>query len=178
MWVIPQPAQAKPKQSIVNKQVSIATLIVNTPKQSQLNVSNKPSAQPPKNSLRNSRKSIRGVPAAQKVSLYSGRHYSKEEVENLIRTYSDLYGISSDTPHCIAFHESGYNQTSANKRSSAKGVFQYLDRTWKASDEGKAGYSVFDAEVNIKAAVKYMAIHKSTKPWTTRTSCPPLKFNH
>lgn len=109
-------------------------------------------------------------------SDYTGKHYSKEEVEALIVAYSAQYGIDPQTPKCIAFRESGYNQFSKNKRSSASGVFQYLTSTWRATDEGKAGMSVFDAEANVKAAVKYMAVHKSTKPWTVRGHCPALTF--
>ena len=97
---------------------------------------------------------------------YSGRHYSKEEVIQISKDYSEQYGISPETPICIAGKESGYNQFSKNKSSSASGVFQYLKGTWKATDEGKAGLSVFDADANVKAAIKYMAIHKNTRPWT------------
>jgi hypothetical protein len=106
---------------------------------------------------------------------YSGKSYSKEEVENLIRKYSDIYGISSDTPRCIAFHESGYNQYSKNKRSSASGVFQYLSKTWRSTDEGRAGKSVFDADANVKAAVKYMASRRDTKPWAVRDKCSKIQ---
>lgn len=109
-------------------------------------------------------------------SEYAGQRYSKEQVEALIVAYSAHYGIDPQTPKCIAFHESGYNQFSKNKRSSASGVFQYLTSTWRHTDEGKAGMSVFDADANVKAAVKYMAIHKSTKPWTVRGKCPALVF--
>jgi hypothetical protein len=113
---------------------------------------------------------------ARKAESYQGNHYSKEEVIELIEQYAQLYGIKSDTPLCIAQKESGFNQFSANKRSSARGVFQYLSRTWKATDEGKAGLSVLNAEANIKAAVKYMGVHRSTKPWVVASECPPLIF--
>lgn len=109
-------------------------------------------------------------------SDYTGKHFSKEEVQQLIVTYSAEYGINPETPLCIARLESGYNQFSKNKRSSASGVFQYLTSTWRHTDEGKAGMNVFDAEANVKAAVKYMAIHESTKPWTVRGKCPALTF--
>lgn len=110
-------------------------------------------------------------------SDYSGNQYSKEEVQQLIKSYSELYGVNPETPLCIARLESGYNQFSKNRGgSSASGVFQYLTSTWKHTDEGKAGLSVFDAEANVKAAVKYMAVHKSTKPWTVRGKCPALSF--
>ncbi len=106
----------------------------------------------------------------------AGRTYTKEEVEAMIVAYSAQYGIDPQTPKCIAFHESGYNQFSKNKSSTASGVYQYLTSTWKSTDEGKAGMSVFDADANVKAAVKYMAIHKSTKPWMVRGKCPALVF--
>jgi hypothetical protein len=107
---------------------------------------------------------------------YSGRHYSVEEAKDLIRYYSRIYNIDASTPLCIAYHESAYNQLSKNKSSSASGVFQYLSSTWKATDEGREGKSVFDADANTRAAVKYMAIHKSTRPWQVAPKCPTLKF--
>lgn len=110
------------------------------------------------------------------VPGYNGRTYSKEEVEQLIVHYSTVYGIDPATPKCIAFRESGYNQFSKNRSSTASGVFQYLTSTWKHTDEGKAGMHVFDAEANVKAAVKYMAVHKSTQPWTVRSMCPKVAF--
>lgn len=109
-------------------------------------------------------------------TLYSGRNYSKDEVQQLIRDYSTQFGIDPATPICIASKESGFNQFSKNKSSSASGVFQYLTSTWGHTDEGKVGMNVFDADANVKAAVKYMAVHKSTQPWSVRSSCPPLKL--
>jgi hypothetical protein len=105
---------------------------------------------------------------------YSGRHYSKEEVQQLIRDYSAAYGINPDVPLCIARLESGYNQFSKNRSSTASGVFQYLSSTWRGTDEGRAGLSVFDADANVRAAIKYMASRRSTQPWEVRHSCPSL----
>ncbi len=116
------------------------------------------------------------APKPKAQAVYSGRHYTKAEVEQLIRDYSLQYGIAPETPLCIAYKESGYNQFSKNKSSSASGVFQYLSSTWQGTDEGKAGLSVFDADANVRAAVKYMAIHRSTRPWVVAPKCTPLKF--
>lgn len=113
--------------------------------------------------------------AKESPSSNSGRNYSKEEVQALIVSYSEQHGISPEAPLCIAKHESGFNQHSKNNRSSASGVFQYLNDTWKATDEGKAGHSVFDAEANVKAAVKYMASRKNAQPWEVRGKCPQVK---
>jgi hypothetical protein len=104
----------------------------------------------------------------------SGRSYTKEEVQQLIKDYSLQYGINPEVSLCIAKAESGYNHLAKNKSSSASGTFQYLNSTWKGTDEGKDGLSVFDADANIKAAIKYMASHKSTQPWEVRNKCPKL----
>jgi Transglycosylase SLT domain len=118
------------------------------------------------------------VNEVRKVSpSFSGRHYSKEEVQALIIHYSAQYGINSATPLCIAKLESGYNQFSKNSTSTASGVFQYLSSTWRVTDEGKSGLSVLDADANVRAAIKYMAIHKSTRPWVVGNKCPSLNLN-
>lgn len=128
----------------------------------------------------NNVKPIKPKPTTAKVIIpspkgtYNGRHYSKAEVEALIRQYSNQYGVNPATATCIAFRESGYNQFSKNKSSTASGVFQYVRSTWAGTDEGRSGLSVFDADANIKAAIKYMAIHKSTRPWVVASSCPSL----
>lgn len=105
---------------------------------------------------------------------YPAQTADKEAVKQLIIQYSNQYGISPDVPLCIAYYESGYNQFSKNKSSSASGVFQYLNGTWKGTDEGKAGLSVFDADANVRAAVKYMASRRSTQPWEVRNKCPKI----
>ncbi len=102
------------------------------------------------------------------------RTYGSGEIQDLIRKYSQLYGINADTPLCIAKKESGFNPLSANKHSSARGVFQWLASSWKEQPEGKLGISVFDAEANVRAAVRYMAEKKSTKPWVVNSQCPPV----
>lgn len=104
----------------------------------------------------------------------SGRDYGTGEIQDLIRKYSQQYGIDPATPLCIAKKESGFNPNSKNKSSSASGVFQYLSSTWRSTDEGKAGLSVFDAESNIRAAVKYMSSRGNAKPWTVAKSCPSV----
>ena len=53
---------------------------------------------------------------------FSGRHYSPQEVQQLVRAYSVQYGISPDLPLAIARCESGFNQFAKNKSSTASGV--------------------------------------------------------
>ena len=106
-----------------------------------------------------------------KQGAYSGRHYSKEGVIQLIKDYSARYGISSELPLAIAKCESGYNQFAKNRSSTASGVYQYLASTWAATDQGKAGFSVFDADANIKAAVSYIASRGHARPWAASQGC-------
>lgn len=110
------------------------------------------------------------------TKAYNGKTYTKEEVQELIKNFSAQYGIDSSTPLCIASKESGFNQFSKNPNSTASGVFQYLISTWNQTDEGKAGLSVWDANANVRAAVKYMAVHRNTRPWVVAPSCPTLEF--
>jgi len=104
------------------------------------------------------------------VAQYSGRNYSKEEVQQLIRDYSAQYGISADLPLRIANCESGFNQSSKNKSSTASGVFQFLASTWSHTDAGKQGLSVFDADANVRTAVSSIAANGTT-PWNASRSC-------
>jgi hypothetical protein len=101
---------------------------------------------------------------------YGGRHYSREEVVQLIKDYSERYGIHYELPLRIAKCESGYNQFSKNRSSTASGVFQYLRSTWSNTQAGKKGISVFDAEANIKMAVSHIATH-GTSPWNSSIHC-------
>jgi Transglycosylase SLT domain len=101
---------------------------------------------------------------------YDGLVYSKEEVIQLIESYSSQYGIHADLPLRIAKCESGYNQFSKNRSSTASGVFQYLNSTWRNTQAGKEGVSVFDAEANIKMAISHIATH-GTSPWNASRGC-------
>ncbi len=104
----------------------------------------------------------------------SARVYGQGEIQSLIVEYSAKYGIAAGTPLCIAKLESGFNPNSKNKSSSASGVFQWIKSSWLSQPEGKQGISVFDAEANIRAAVRYMSEKKSTKPWVVNSKCPPV----
>ena len=101
---------------------------------------------------------------------FNGRSYSKEEVIQLIKDYSAQYGISADLPLRIARCESGYNQFSQNRNSTASGIFQYLSSTWNNTSAGRKGVSVFDADANVLMAVSSIATH-GTAPWLASKNC-------
>lgn len=113
-----------------------------------------------------------GVVSAQ-TGEHSGRDYSKAEVEQLIRDYSAQYGISADLPLRIANCESGFNQFSKNKTSTASGVFQYLGSTWSHTELGKQNLTVFDADANVHMAIKSIA-SGGISNWAASAHC----WNH
>jgi hypothetical protein len=101
---------------------------------------------------------------------YEGQTYSKEEVQQLIRDYSVQYGISSDLPLRVANCESGYNQFSKNRYSTASGVFQYTHSTWIHTESGLLGLSPFDARANVEMAIKSIA-SGGVSNWAASKNC-------
>ena len=184
MWIYPQPAQAKP--NVQENQTAINQVVDSPPDNGrgvlQPQVNDKPK---PTNNRTNKTTRIYPRPqangktqtASQHMgkgggkSNYSGRHYPKEEVVNLIRKYSDLYGVSPTLPLHIAFCESGYNQFSANKHSSARGVYQWLSKSWVNQPASQHGaVSPFDADKNVSAAV-WLIAHGKISPWNASKKC-------
>jgi Transglycosylase-like domain len=98
------------------------------------------------------------------------RSYSVEEVQQLIKQYSEQYAISADLPLRVANCESGYHYGSKNKSSSASGVFQFIRSTWLGTDSGQAGISPFDADANVKEGVKKIS-QGGISAWYASKSC-------
>lgn len=105
-----------------------------------------------------------------RAESYEGRAYSKEEVEKLIKDYSTQYGISADLPLRIAECESGYNQFSKNKNSTASGIFQYIHSTWAHTEAGVLGISPFDADANVRMAIRSIA-SGGISNWNASRNC-------
>ena len=102
--------------------------------------------------------------------VYAGKTYSQEEVQQLIKDYSKQYGISADLPLRVANCESGFNQSSKNSYSTASGVYQYIASTWRNTEAGKAGISPFDADANVRMAIKSIA-SGGISNWNASKSC-------
>lgn len=131
----------------------------------------------PQTTVGNRKVAVKKRTAKVKTSAYNGRHYSKDEVKALIVEYAEQYKIKPDSPLCIAEKESGYQGTIVSPSGKYHGVFQYSLNTWRGTDESKVGMHVLDANANIKAAVKFMAIHIKKVPSTfpsTSKKCPPI----
>jgi len=113
--------------------------------------------------------------AAPRPAVRSGaskrlRAYSEDQVQRLIRRYADTLGLDPDLPLAIARCESQFQWNAANPGSSARGVFQFVARTWARTLEGRRGTSALDAEANIRMALRHMATI-GTSPWNASRAC-------
>ena len=68
----------------------------------------------------------------------------------------------------VAKQESGFKPTAKNPHSSAKGIFQIIDGTWRGY---KCAGSILDYQDNMRCAVK---IYKSNGDWRQWQAQPIL----
>ena len=79
-----------------------------------------------------------------------------EEVKNEIEKQSAESGLNKQIALDIAFCESSFKWDARNPNSSAKGIFQFTDPTWRWI---KAKGHQFDYKENIKLFIKYYPIY-------------------
>jgi Transglycosylase SLT domain len=99
------------------------------------------------------------------------RAYTEEQVQSLIRAYAESFGLDAELPLAIARCESQFQWNAANRGSTARGVFQFVARTWRHTPEGKRGTSALDADANIRMALTHLATIGTTAPWRASRSC-------
>ena len=75
-------------------------------------------------------------------------------IKDLISEKANKYNLPPELMYKIAGSESGGKANAANPNSSAKGVFQFIDSTWKSMG-GKPGEQ-FDPEQNTELGAKYI----------------------
>lgn len=84
---------------------------------------------------------------------------SPNPIEATIRHYADEYSVDVETSLRIATCESQMGKYKTNwSGSSAKGIYMFIDRTWKYSCEG----DVMNDEDNIKC---FMKLYEENKSW-------------
>lgn len=100
-----------------------------------------------------------GVKGSQTLALAPKRPVaaSNTEIQQMVRQ------AFPDAPimEKVALNESNFNPTAKNPNSSAKGVFQILNRTW--SGYGCTG-NVYDAADNIRCA-RVIYDESGLRPW-------------
>ena len=95
-----------------------------------------------------------------------------EVVKAEIVKQANIYGVDPDLMLSIAFCESGYNNIVVNQgNSTATGVYQYLIRTWMATDSWKENrLTRTDYKANILEAVKAVSRGEIDK-WNASKHC-------
>ena len=98
------------------------------------------------------------MPQAEDVGIPSVRptepRPSQGGIKDLISEKAAKYNLPPELMYKIAGAESGGKASAANPNSSAKGVFQFIDTTWKGMG-GKPGEQ-FDPEQNTELGAKYI----------------------
>jgi len=99
----------------------------------------------------------------EQTSLYAQTPVISERarVIALISQYSKEFGVDFDLAYTIAELESDFVVTAKNPHSSASGVFQFVASTW----QGYCSGNVFNADDNVRCALKLLAERNGIKYW-------------
>ena len=88
---------------------------------------------------------------------YGIANFNKEpekwRIIEMIYNYSILYGADFNLCLDLAIFESGLNPLAKNKKSTAKGIYQFINKTFKDFCEG----DVYNAEDNIRCGIKLLS---------------------
>ena len=88
------------------------------------------------------------------------RELNKEEIKNLIRKYCKIYKLNESLVLAVVDLESGFNYNCKNSKSSAYGLFQFLQHTteWVGKMEGYNNLTHYyiPTEIQIKLGCSYI----------------------
>jgi len=104
---------------------------------------------------------ITEVKAVETPCNFDSIHYIRCSGEKLGKSNNDIRQMIR-----IARYESNFNPKAKNRNSTAKGVFQILDGTWKAN---KCAGDVYKLEDNIDCAWKIQS-KRGFQPWVVYNS--------
>lgn len=90
----------------------------------------------------------------------------------MILQYADAYGVDSQLATAIATCESQLKPWARNSHSTAKGIYQFIDGSWKGYSAMKWGEErdVLSAKNNIELGVWVLSIEGSG-PWDASRDC-------
>ena len=77
----------------------------------------------------------------------------EERIKGTIRYWASFYGVNEVLAQDLAGYESGFNPHAKNPNSTAKGLFQFLNGTWKTHCEGE----VTNPDNNAKCAMRLIS---------------------
>jgi soluble lytic murein transglycosylase-like protein len=85
----------------------------------------------------------------------------EETVQEKIVSYAEAFGASPALALAVAHAESCFNPLAKNPNSTAGGIFQYIDSTWKGYCQGDK----YNADDNIRCATKMLAEKGGIAHW-------------
>jgi len=93
-------------------------------------------------------------------------------IPQMIVQYALSYGVKPSLALAIAKCESQLVATARNKTSTAKGIYQFIDGSWKGYSAIKWGENrdVFSAKNNIELGVWVLST-EGTDPWVSSRDC-------
>ena len=119
------------------------------------------------------------MPADPSVKVESPTGTSVEEMKTLIEASAKSVGIDPKLATAVAAVESDFKPNAGNGSSSAKGLFQFIDDTWKEQISkygSKYGLppnsSVFDPKANALMGAQYIKTNVESLKQTTDTVGP------
>ena len=83
--------------------------------------------------------------------------YPVAEIKAYIRQQAERYGVDPDLALLIAKHESNFDQYAANKKSSAKGIYQFLDSSFMILCNNVVPEDVWDYKINVRCALRVIS---------------------
>ena len=83
------------------------------------------------------------------------KHWSKADIEAEIRLQAELYDLDADKMVAIARCESNLNPVAMNKKSTATGIYQIINGTWK---QFKCPGGITTPQDNIHCGMKIAAL--------------------
>ncbi len=100
------------------------------------------------------------------LSVSSDAEPTVEDVKAEIRTQAELFGVDVQFALDLADCESTFNYKAKNPNSTARGVYQYLIRTWEATESAKQGLERNDYKANIREAMLDIANGEHYQKWS------------
>ncbi len=96
----------------------------------------------------------------------------KAPVTQQIAQYASYYGVDGKLALAIAKCESRLNPLAKSKISTAKGIYQFLDSSWKeySLKRWRVVKDVFDDSSNIELGIWLLSI-EGTAPWKSSEAC-------
>ena len=102
--------------------------------------------------------------ATEKDRIGAELNYIQSEIDrikNEIYIYSRQYGVNYNLAIDLALAESRFNPRAKNPKSTAKGIYQFINQTWKDYCEG----NVFNSKDNIKCAMEILSEPGGIQHW-------------